>query len=84
MNNPTMGWNSSIVSANHTPPGIASWIQPLEIHQAMSPSSASDVGIGVPSKYCALPVASFGITCAVTLNRASRVRPQRTKNARQK
>lgn len=84
MNNPTIGCTSNIVSANHTPPGIASWIQPFEIHQAMRPSSANEVGMGVPSKYCALPVASFGITCAVTLKRASLVRPQRTKKARQR
>ena len=45
---------------------------------------AREVGMGVPSKYCALPVASLGITAAVTLKRASLVRPQRTKNARQR
>lgn len=42
----------------------------------------SVVGIGVPSKYFDLPVASLGRCDAVTLNRASRVRPQRTKNVR--
>ena len=46
-------------------------------------STPSDVGIGVPSKYLLLPLASLGSTETVTLNRASRVRPQRTKNVRQ-
>lgn len=40
------------------------------------------VGIGVPSKYLDLPVLSLGKTATVTLNRASLVRPQRTKKAR--
>ena len=40
------------------------------------------VGMGVPSKYLDLPVLSLGSTATVTLNRASRVRPQRTKKLR--
>jgi hypothetical protein len=40
------------------------------------------VGIGVPSKYLDLPLLSLGRTATVTLNRARRVRPQRTKNVR--
>ena len=40
-----------------------------------------DVGIGVPSKNCDLPEASFGRVDTVTLNLARRVRPQRTKKA---
>lgn len=44
----------------------------------------SVVGIGVPSKYFDFPVASLGRACTVTLNRASRVRPHRTKKARTK
>ena len=40
----------------------------------------SVVGIGVPSKYFDLPVLSLGSTATVTLKRANRVRPQRTKN----
>src|SRR3569833_193329 len=40
------------------------------------------VGMGVPSKYAALPVLSFGMTVVVTLNRARRVRPQSTKMER--
>ncbi len=42
------------------------------------------VGMGVPSKYLALPVASFGRAETVTLNRARRDRPHRTKNVRNK
>jgi hypothetical protein len=38
-----------------------------------------EVGIGVPSKYFDLPVASLGSIATVTLKRARRVRPQRTK-----
>ncbi len=41
-------------------------------------------GIGVPSKYLLLPVASLGKAATVTLKRASRVRPQRTKNDRKR
>ena len=37
------------------------------------------VGIGVPSKYLLFPVASLGNAETVTLKRAKRVRPQRTK-----
>lgn len=42
----------------------------------------SVVGIGVPSKYFDLPDLSLGKTATVTLNRASLVKPQRTKKAR--
>jgi hypothetical protein len=42
----------------------------------------NEVGIGVPSKYLLFPVASFGTFATVMLKRASRVRPQRTKNVR--
>ena len=35
-------------------------------------------GIGVPSKYCDLPVLSFGSIATVTLNLARRVKPLRT------
>lgn len=41
-----------------------------------------DVGIGVPSKYFDFPLLSLGRTAAVTLNRASLVKPQRTKKLR--
>lgn len=40
------------------------------------------VGIGVPSKYFDFPVASFGNAWTVTLKRARRVRPHRTKSVR--
>jgi hypothetical protein len=40
------------------------------------------VGMGVPSKYLDFPVLSLGSTATVTLNRARRVRPQRTKKLR--
>lgn len=42
----------------------------------------SVVGIGVPSKYFDFPVASLGRAWTVTLNRASRVRPHKTKKVR--
>jgi hypothetical protein len=42
------------------------------------------VGIGVPSKYLDFPDLSFGSNATVTLNRASRVRPQRTKKVRRR
>jgi len=45
----------------------------------MSADIDSDVGIGVPSKYFDFPVASFGKLDTVTLKRARRMRPQRTK-----
>lgn len=38
--------------------------------------------MGVPSKYFALPDSSLGRIWAVTLKRASLVRPQRTKKVR--
>jgi hypothetical protein len=40
------------------------------------------VGIGKPSKYFAFPVPSLGSEAAVTLNLASRDRPERRKNPR--
>jgi hypothetical protein len=42
----------------------------------------SVVGIGVPSKYFALPVSSCGTLATETLKRARRVRPQSTKKVR--
>ncbi|KAI4290211.1 MAG: hypothetical protein L6R35_000500, partial [Caloplaca aegaea] len=42
------------------------------------------LGIGVPSKYLDLPVLSLGREETVTLKRARRVRPQRTKKARRR
>jgi hypothetical protein len=42
------------------------------------------VGMGVPSKYLDFPVASLGNMATVTLKRARRVRPQRTKKTRRR
>jgi hypothetical protein len=42
------------------------------------------VGMGVPSKYLDFPVLSFGKSATVTLKRASRVRPHRTKKVRRR
>ena len=50
----------------------------------MADTIANDVGIGVPSKYLLLPVLSFGREETVTLKRARRVRPQRTKKERRR
>jgi hypothetical protein len=50
----------------------------------MIAASVIVVGIGVPSKYFDFPDSSLGNVATVTLNRASRVRPQRTKNVRRK
>ncbi len=41
-------------------------------------------GMGKPSKYLDLPVASLGREETVTLKRARRVRPQRTKKERRR
>ena len=40
------------------------------------------VGMGVPSKYLDLPDLSLGRTATVTLKRANRVKPHRTKKER--
>ena len=48
----------------------------------MRAAMESVVGIGVPSKYFDFPLLSLGSTATVTLNRARRVRPQRTKKVR--
>ena len=50
----------------------------------MAATIAKLVGIGVPSKYLLFPVASFGSEETVTLKRARRVRPQRTKKERRR
>lgn len=42
----------------------------------------SEVGVGRPSKYFALPEASWGTLPAVTLKRARRRRPHRAKEVR--
>ncbi|KAL9003765.1 MAG: hypothetical protein Q9188_003370 [Gyalolechia gomerana] len=50
----------------------------------MAPTMHRLVGMGVPSKYFDFPVASLGREETVTLKRARRVRPQRTKKARKR
>lgn len=57
---------------------------PVHTHHAMAATMHRLDGMGVPSKYLDLPVASFGSAATVTLKRASRVRPQRTKNERRR
>ena len=56
----------------------------MEIQKAISDAIDKLVGMGVPSKYFDFPVLSFGRTDTVTLNRASRVSPQRTKKVRKR
>lgn len=62
-----------------TPRGRFSCIRPMNVKVAMIADDVKHAnGIGVPSKYLDLPLASFGSIATVTLNRASRVSPQRT------
>ena len=78
-NNRTMGWNSKIEPVNVVPSGILSCIRPIPVQIAMIAELVRQAnGTGVPSKYCDLPVLSFGSIETVTLNRASRVKLQRT------
>lgn len=79
-----MGWNSKGVPCATTPKGRSSRIQSCETQYAMSETIDSVVGIGVPSKYFDLPDLSLGSTATVTLNRAKRVNPQRTKKVKSK
>lgn len=83
-NIPTIGWNSHGVPTPITPRGRFSKTQPLLTQYAIMESSNRVVGIGVPSKYLDFPVASFGRAATVTLKRARRVRPQRTKKVRKR
>lgn len=78
-NMPTTGWNSNKVPGNITPSGRSSKIQPWDSQYAIIPTMTNVVGMGVPSKYFDFPVLSLGSVATVTLNRASLVRPQRTK-----
>lgn len=64
------------------PRGRFSKVQPFDTQYAINAAMEREVGIGVPSKYLLFPVASFGTLATVILKRASRVRPQRTKNVR--
>jgi len=81
---PTTGWNSNTVPAAQVPSGKLSSTQPLLTQYDINAAIESDVGIGVPSKYLLLPVASFGTLATVMLKRANLVRPQRTKKARKR
>lgn len=75
----TVGWNSNGVPERAVPMGIESWIHPREVQVAMMAELVKQAnGIGVPSKYCDLPVLSFGSIATVTLNLASLVKPHST------
>ena len=63
---------------------MLSCVQPLFAQNAMTQARPIDVGMGVPSKYFDLPVASLGSMATVTFKRARRVRPQRTKKVRRR
>jgi len=80
----TAGWNSNGVPGAAIPHGRPSKIQPWESQYAIAAAIVIVVGIGVPSKYFDFPDSSLGKDTTVTLNRANRVRPQRTKNVRRK
>jgi len=62
-------------------PSIPS-IQPCFVQYDRMATSASDDGMGRPSKYLALPPSFLGIRATVALNRASRARPQQMKPVR--
>ena len=82
-NIPAIGWTSKSKPRFQMPPItplLPPSIIPFQTHQAMHETIPSDVGIGVPSKYLLFPVLSFGKEETVTLKRARRVKPQRTKN----
>jgi hypothetical protein len=79
------GCHSAHVPFAQTPNGTLSSVQPFKSQIAIMRASIHIVvGIGVPSKYFDFPDASLGRVCTVTLKRASRVRPQRTKNVRRR
>ena len=83
---PTIGW-ISMTPCPQVPPKTPCWppfTVPWLTHQAMPATMARLEGIGVPSKYLLLPVASLGNAATVTLKRARRVRPQRTKKERRR
>ena len=88
-NTPTIGCISSIPPKASVPinppmgPSPPSTF-PIHTHQAIAATIPRLVGIGVPSKYLLFPVESLGREETVTLNRAKRVRPQRTKKERSK
>lgn len=73
--------SSSAINPPNTPSRPPSTI-PCAVAIAMPNTMPSEVGMGNPSKYLLLPVASLGTAATVTLKRARRVRPQRTKKER--
>ena len=69
----------------HKPPSTSpSPTFPCVTHHAIPATIARLVGMGVPSKYFDFPVESLGSEETVTLKRARRVRPQRTKKERRR
>ena len=84
-NTPTIGCTPPKSSSAIIPPSTPSRppsTMPRDVAMAMPNTKLNDVGIGNPSKYLLLPVASFGTAATVTLNRARRVSPHRTKKER--
>ena len=70
---------STGVPSSNKPYGSFSCIQPPLVRIVSIVSVVKQAkGIGVPSKYFDLPVASLGSIATVTLNRASLVNPHRT------
>ena len=87
MKMPTIGCTLPPHPKSQTPPKtprLPPSTIPLQTHQAMPDTMPKEVGIGVPSKYLLLPVLSLGREETVTLKRARRVSPQRTKKERNK
>lgn len=81
-NKRTTGCISNSVFWATTPSGRLSRIHSFDVQYAMSPTIPRVVGMGVPSKYLLLPVTSLGTDATVTLKRARRERPHKTKKLR--
>ena len=84
-NTPTIGCtppNSPSPINPPTTPSRPPSTMPCDVAIAMPNTMPKEVGIGNPSKYLLLPVESFGTAATVTLKRARRVRPLRTKKER--
>jgi hypothetical protein len=73
-----------MVPVAHVPSGISAKVHPWYTQYAIICTKIKLIGIGVPSKYCDFPLASFGTMATVTLKRARRVRPQSTKKERRR
>ena len=84
---PTIGCICNPMPRFQLPP-TTPWLPPstfpFQTHHAIQKTIPKEVGMGVPSKYLLLPVLSFGKEDTVTLKRARRLKPQRTKNERRK